>query len=112
MSEQRRTATVRVRRGGPGAPDRYDEWTVPYEEGMSVLDALLKIRQLHDPTLAVRYSCLNANACKECSALINGKPGYLCTARLGGGTVTCEPLPKKPLVRDLVVDLNSTGKDI
>jgi len=110
MSEEPRRATVRVRRGGPGEPPRYDEWSVPYEEGMSVLDALLQVRQLHDPTLAVRYSCLNANACKECSALIDGKAGYLCTARPGDQPVTCEPLPRKPWLRDLVVDLNSSGK--
>ena len=110
MSEPPRTATVRVRRGGPDDPPRYDTWEVPYEEGMSVLDALLYVRHHYDPTLAVRFSCLNANACKECTAVIDGKIGYLCTTRLGTQPVTCEPLPKKRLVRDLVTDILSSGE--
>jgi succinate dehydrogenase/fumarate reductase-like Fe-S protein len=108
MSERR--ATVRVQRGAAGAEPRYDTWEVPYLEGMSVLDALLYVRQHFDPTLAVRFSCLNANACKECTALIDGKVGYLCTARLNEQPVTCEPLPKKRWLRDLVVDLRSSGE--
>jgi succinate dehydrogenase/fumarate reductase-like Fe-S protein len=112
VSEARRRATIRVRRGAVGAAPRYDTWEVPYEEGMSVLDALLYVRHHEDPTLAVRFSCLNANACKECTALIDGKVGYLCTARLGERQpVTCEPLPKKRLIRDLVVDLTSGGEE-
>ena len=111
MSGRKRRTTVRVRRGGPGQAPRYDRWEVPYEEGMSVLDALLQVRAEQDPTLAVRFSCLNANACKECSAVINGKVGYLCTARLGEQPVTCEPLPKKRLIRDLVVDLTPSGEE-
>jgi succinate dehydrogenase/fumarate reductase-like Fe-S protein len=111
MSEPGRIATVRVRRGSSSGEPRYDTWEVPYQEGMSVLDALLYVRAHHDPTLAVRFSCLNANACKECSALIDGKVGYLCTARLGQQPVTCDPLPRKRLIRDLVVDLTSSGEE-
>lgn len=111
MSLEQRHATVRVRRGGPGATPSYDSWDVPYAEGMSVLDALLYVRRHYDPTLAVRFSCLNANACKECSAVIDGKVGYLCTVRLGEQAVSCEPLPKKRLIRDLVVDLTSSGEE-
>ena len=111
MSETERRATVRVRRGAADAAPRYDTWEVPYQEGMSVLDALLYVRHHYDPTLAVRFSCLNANACKECTAVIDGKIGYLCTARLGEQPVTCEPLPKKRLIRDLIVDLTSSGEE-
>ena len=42
----------------------YDDFAVPYEDGMSVLDALRWIRIHLDSTLAIRYSCINANACK------------------------------------------------
>ena len=96
---------------GSAEDGRFERYEVPYEEGMSVLDALLYVRHHEDPTLAVRFSCLNANACKECTALIDGKVGYLCTARLGERPVTCEPLPKKRLIRDLVVDLTSSGEE-
>jgi len=99
------TAILRVRRGAPGEETRFDEFEVPYEDGMSVLDALCWIRVHLDSTLAVRYSCINANACKTCMALVNGEVEYTCLARLTPGVVTVEPLPKRPLVRDLVTDI-------
>jgi succinate dehydrogenase/fumarate reductase-like Fe-S protein len=97
--------TLRVRRGGPDDPERYDEFEVPYEPGASVLDALIWIRQDVDPTLAIRYSCINANACKECMVLIDGKVDYACTARLSPGTMTVDPLANKRLIRDLATDI-------
>ena len=71
---------------------------------MSVLDALRWIRSHADSTLAIRYSCINANACKTCMALVDGEVQYTCTARLKPGTVCVEPLPKRPVIRDLVTD--------
>ena len=98
------TTELRVRRGSGADPGRYDIYRVPYEEGMSVLDALLWVRAHVDSSLAFRYGCVNANACKTCMALVDGQVVYLCTARLtpAGGRV--EPLPKRPLIRDLVTD--------
>jgi succinate dehydrogenase/fumarate reductase-like Fe-S protein len=95
---------LRVRRGGPNEEARYDEFEVPFEEGMSVLDALRWIRSDLDSTLAIRYSCINANACKTCMALVNGEVEYTCIAKLTRDGTTVEPLPKRPLIRDLVTD--------
>lgn len=100
-----RTATLHIRRGVPGKPPRYDDFIVPYEEGMSVLDALRWIRAHRDSTLAIRYSCINANACKTCMALVNGAVEYTCIAKLTPEMVTVEPLPKRLLLRDLVTDI-------
>jgi succinate dehydrogenase/fumarate reductase-like Fe-S protein len=97
--------TLRVRRGGAGDAPRYDTFEVPYEPGASVLDALIWIRQDVDPSLAIRYSCINANACKECMVLVDGKVDYACTARLSSGTMTIDPLKNKRLIRDLVTDI-------
>ncbi len=72
---------------------------------MSVLDALRWIRTHLDSSLAIRYSCINANACKTCMALVNGEVEYTCIAKLTPGVVTVEPLPKRPLIRDLVTDI-------
>ena len=99
-----KTAHLRISRGAPGEEQRYDEFEVPFEEGMSVLDALRWIRIHRDSTLAIRYSCINANACKTCMALVNGAVEYTCMAKLRSGTITIEPLPKRPIVRDLVTD--------
>jgi succinate dehydrogenase/fumarate reductase-like Fe-S protein len=98
------TATLRIRRGSVKEAKRYEDFNVPYEEGMSVLDALRWIRAHLDSTLAIRYSCINANACKTCMALVNGEVEYTCIARLFPGLITVEPLPKRPLIRDLVTD--------
>lgn len=98
-------ATIRVQRGGPGDTPRFETFEVPYREGMSVLDALMWVRAHTDSSLAVRYSCINANACKECMVEVDGKTEYACTAQLGAGTVTVAPLSNKRLIRDLVTDI-------
>lgn len=96
---------VRIRRGGAGEAPRFDDFAVPFEPGMSVLDAILWIRAHADCSVAFRYSCVNANACKECMVLVDGKVEYACTARLRPEGVTVEPLDNKRLVRDLVTDI-------
>jgi len=100
-----KTASLRVWRGSSTEPGHYDSFDVPYEDGMSVLDALRWIRAHLDSSLAIRYSCINANACKTCMALVNGEVEYTCIAKLTPEGVTVEPLPKRPLIRDLITDI-------
>lgn len=102
------SVTLSVSRGTEEADAQLQEFTVPFVEGMSVLDALIWIRTHADPTLAVRYSCINANACKECSVMVNGEVTYACTARLSPAGARVGPLQGKPLVRDLVTDILPT----
>ena len=99
-----KTVPISIQRGGGDTPDRTESFEVPYSEGMSVLDALIWIRNNADPSLAFRYSCINANACKECVLKVDGKTDYACTARLVEQGVTIGPLTNKTLIRDLVVD--------
>ena len=99
------TVTVKVQRGADGENLRMEEFEIPYRLGMSALDALMWIRTHLDSSLAIRYSCINANACKECMMRIDGRTQYACTARLGVGGATIEPLPNKRLIRDLVTDI-------
>ena len=101
----KKIATLRVRRGKPDEAPRYEEFEVPFEAGASVLDGLMWVRRSLDPSLAVRFSCINANVCKECTMLIDGEAGYACTARLREGEISLAPLPKKRLVRDLVTEI-------
>jgi succinate dehydrogenase/fumarate reductase-like Fe-S protein len=100
-----KTARLRISRGCRAESRHYDEFDVPYEDGMSVLDALRWIRTNLDGTLAIRYSCINANACKTCMALVNGEVEYTCVAKLIPDVITVEPLPKRALIRDLVTDI-------
>jgi succinate dehydrogenase/fumarate reductase-like Fe-S protein len=101
-----RLARLRVRRGSGDDPaPRYDAFAVPFEEGATVLDALLWVRAQRDPSLAIRYSCINANVCKECTIAIDGRIAYACTTRLSAGAaMTLDPLPGKAQLRDLVTD--------
>jgi len=99
-----KTAVLRVQRGAPGEAIRFEDFEVPYEEGMSVLDALRWIRTYFDSSLAIRYSCVNANACHTCMALVDGVVQYTCTARLTSAGASVAPLPKRAVVRDLVTD--------
>jgi succinate dehydrogenase/fumarate reductase-like Fe-S protein len=99
------TAILRIARGTANEVGCYQDYTVPYEEGMSVLDALRWIRAHLDSTLGIRYSCINANACKTCVALVNGEVEYTCIAKLTPQVTTVEPLPKRPLIRDLITDI-------
>jgi succinate dehydrogenase/fumarate reductase-like Fe-S protein len=99
------TISVRVCRGIPGQPPAYQEYRIPYAENLSVLEALIWVREHVDPSLAVRYSCRISNACKTCIACVGGRKVYLCATALKDGDVI-EPLPGRPLLRDLVVDLH------
>jgi succinate dehydrogenase/fumarate reductase-like Fe-S protein len=101
----RLNATLLVRRGEADDVPSWARFEIAYEPGQSVLDGLRRIRVESDPTLAFRYSCINANACKECLMLVDGKVAYACTARLEAREMRIEPLPNKRLIRDLATEL-------
>lgn len=94
-------ARLLIRRGQPGEAPRHETFEVSFEPGQSILDGLRLLRIEADPTLAFRYACINANACKECMMLLDGKVIYACTARLEAREMRLDPLANKPLLRDL-----------
>jgi succinate dehydrogenase/fumarate reductase-like Fe-S protein len=98
-------AKLKVRRGADAERSRWEIFEVPFEPGQSVLDALRYIRAHSDPSLAIRFSCINANACKECMIELDGETVYACTARLEPREMTLSPLSNKKLVRDLVTEI-------
>jgi len=98
-------ATLKIWRGESTDAGRWEHYDVPFEPGQSVLDALRWIRATLDPSLAIRFSCINANACKECMMELDGETVYACTARLEPRDMTVAPLPNKKLVRDLVTEI-------
>ena len=99
------TASITIQRGIAGEEPRMEEFDVPWRAGMSVLDAVVWIRTHIDSSLGFRYSCVNANACKECMVSVNGKTEYACTARLSPDGTIVGPLTNKTLIRDLVTDI-------
>jgi succinate dehydrogenase/fumarate reductase-like Fe-S protein len=101
----RELATLKIWRGPDGKAGYWESFEVPFERGQSVLDGLRWIRANRDPSLAIRFSCINANACKECMMELDGKTVYACTARLEPRAMSLAPLSNKQLVRDLVTEI-------
>ena len=99
------TARLKIWRGSDTAGGAFETYEVPFEPGQSVLDGLRWVRTHCDPTLAIRFSCINANACKECMIGLDGETVYACTARLEPREMTLTPLPNKKLIRDLVTEI-------
>ena len=105
-------ARLKIRRGTAAEPTRHQIFDVPFEEGQSLLDGLRWIRTHLDRSLAVRYACINANACKECVMRLDGKVVYACTSRLVADTMLVEPLATKPLIRDLVTETRPRSEQL
>ncbi|MBW4084575.1 2Fe-2S iron-sulfur cluster-binding protein [Paenibacillus sp. S150] len=100
------TVTLNVVRGDAGSGTVLVPYEVPYRDGMSLLDAVFWIREHKDPSFSVRYSCRSANACKECSAIVDGKAGFLCSIRaVENSEVKIEPLTGRPWIKDLATAL-------
>jgi succinate dehydrogenase/fumarate reductase-like Fe-S protein len=99
-----KTARLRIWRGTDRGNGRHQDFDVAFEDGDSVLDGLVRIRLNDDPSLAIRFSCFNANVCKECTMLIDGNVEYACIAKLKVGLIQLDPLPNLPIIRDLVTD--------
>ena len=99
--------TFRIRRYDPETGKRWwAEYKVPVIRGMTVLDALLYIKENIDHTLTARYSC-RMGVCGSCGMIINGTPMLACSIQvldLGTDVVTVEPLPNLPTLRDLSAD--------
>src|SRR6266516_3047544 len=80
-----KSARLKIWRGTSKDDGRYEEFDVQFEDGDSVLDGLVRIRVKDEPDLAIRFSCFNANVCKECLILIDGQVEYACIAKLHPG---------------------------
>src|SRR5690606_18978214 len=98
-----KTIYLNVQRGVGDGPSRTQRYELPEGAAASLLDGLRWVRQNLDDTLAVRYSCINANACKECMMVLDGKVVYACVVRMQPGVEhQVAPLPNKARVRDLI----------
>jgi succinate dehydrogenase / fumarate reductase iron-sulfur subunit len=103
-----RKLTFRIERYDPSdGVSRAQDFVVETHSGMTVLEALHRIQEEQDGSLAFRYACRGA-VCGSCAVTINGDVALACRTqvqRLGTEVVTVSPLPNLPVIRDLVVDL-------
>lgn len=90
------------------------KWTQQYavelENGMTVLSALIKIKEIQDPTLSFTASC-RSGICGACAVRVNGQAVLACETPLKGlldryqtDTLTIAPLANFTVLRDLIVD--------
>lgn len=86
---------------------RFDNFQVPYEEGMTVLDALMYARDHFDSSLTFRHSCRMA-VCGSDGFFINGSQRLGCQTQISdlNEPIRVEPLAHMPVIKDLVVDMD------
>ncbi|MBK5291244.1 MAG: succinate dehydrogenase/fumarate reductase iron-sulfur subunit [Acidobacteriia bacterium] len=101
-------AMFRIWRGDASGGE-FQDYRVPVDEGMVVLDAVHRIQAHQAPDMAVRWNC-KAGKCGSCSAEINGSPKLMCMTRLSDLNldmpVIIEPMHAFPSIRDLVTDVS------
>ena len=126
-----KTFTFRVFRFDPARDARpyYREYKLDVPEGMTVLEALLRIQAEQDGSLAFRYACRGA-VCGSCGMLINGREELACRTQVHGlgqksrtvyqgvkrekkvlraedpTVITVEPLRGLRVLKDLVVNMD------
>eukprot|EP00747_Dinoflagellata_sp_TGD_P146856 gnl/TRDRNA2_/TRDRNA2_176742_c0_seq19.p1 gnl/TRDRNA2_/TRDRNA2_176742_c0~~gnl/TRDRNA2_/TRDRNA2_176742_c0_seq19.p1 ORF type:complete len:308 (+),score=68.96 gnl/TRDRNA2_/TRDRNA2_176742_c0_seq19:50-925(+) len=85
------------------------EYTIDLAQcGPMILDALIKIKDEVDTTLAFRRSC-REGICGSCAMNINGKNGLACLVYIEpeAKAIEVQPLPHSYVLKDLVPDLTN-----
>ncbi len=111
---------------------RYDTYKLESSQGLTVLGALFEIQKQFDDSIAFHYSCRGA-VCGTCAMLINKVPRLACRTQVDSllkgelktdlvpypaieetttewnpkEEVLIEPLPHLPVIKDLIVDMNT-----
>ena len=107
--------TLRIRRYLPesGQAAFWEEFGVELDEHRSVLDGILKAKDVHDGSIGIRCSC-RAAICGSCGVRINGRPGLACHMHLGeaakgsvDGVINVEPMGNMPVIKDLITDMDA-----
>ncbi|MDA0988257.1 MAG: succinate dehydrogenase iron-sulfur subunit [Chloroflexi bacterium] len=104
--------TLNVKRFDPESKEQgshFQEYNLEVEDHSTVLDALVKVREEVDGTLALRCSC-RASICGSCSMRVNGHAKLVCKTKLRDviqhdHKVLVEPMNNMPVVKDLVADM-------
>ena len=104
--------TLNVRRFDPESESpetRFQEYNLEVADYFTVLDALIKVREEVDGSLALRCSC-RASICGSCSMRVNGHAKLVCKTKIRDvatdqNRVTVEPMSNLPVVKDLVSDM-------
>ena len=93
---------VRIRRSDGTGSALSQEFHVPYQKWMRVLDVLNWIAENEAPDLAYRWFC-GSKMCGTCGVRMNGREVLACW-EAAEPMMTIEPLRNLTVIRDLVVD--------
>lgn len=113
---------------------RYDTFEIDPSPGLTVLGALFQLQKEFDDSIAFHYSCRGA-VCGSCAMLINKVPRLACRTQIVSllkgeldvpitsypginktiewdpeKEVLVEPLPHLPVIKDLIVDMDTFFK--
>ncbi|MGQ0810746.1 MAG: succinate dehydrogenase/fumarate reductase iron-sulfur subunit [Nitrospiraceae bacterium] len=105
--------TFTVQRFNPEVDSRphVEDYRLEVGRGLTVLEALIRIKNEVDGALALRYSCRSA-ICGSCAMTINGTEKLACRTSVRKelerhGGVRIGPLRNLTIIKDLVVDMTS-----
>lgn len=105
--------TFTLRRFNPETDVRphEEDYRLEVGRGMTVLEALIRIKNEQDGSLSLRYSCRSA-ICGSCAVEINGTEKLACRTSVRKelerhGRITVAPLRNLPVIKDLVTDMSS-----
>lgn len=118
------------------ASPKIQTYTLEVEPGNTILDCLNRIKWEQDGTLAFRKNCRNT-ICGSCSMRINGRSALACKENIGSELerlqsiktfsndadiaspaselipeITLAPMGNMPVIKDLVVDMQSFWKNL
>ncbi len=110
------TTTFRIFRYQPDSGESesfHQDFQLEHGEKTTLLDAILRVQNEQDGTIAVRYSCRSA-ICGSCACKVNGKTVLACMTQVeqakvdsGQDIVQVDPIGNFPPIKDLVVDMTS-----
>ena len=84
-------------------------YAVEVRENQTVLDVLLDVAAIHDPSIAFRRAC-RSGICGACAVTIDGEPRLACETLVSdavhSGEIRIGPLPHFRVLKDLVVDFD------
>lgn len=102
--------TITIKRFHPEVDDasRWQAFEIDTDTSMTILQALIAIRETQDATLSWRSSC-RMGVCGSCAMVINGEPRLACNTRvhdIDEESIKLEPLWNFEVVKDLVADIH------
>jgi succinate dehydrogenase / fumarate reductase iron-sulfur subunit len=89
----------------------WQEYKIDIHKDSTVLDALIYVREHNDTSLTLRCAC-RASICGSCGMKVNGSAKLVCKTRVidlapNGEEIVVEPMGNQPVIRDLVVSLDT-----